>query len=166
MRDFERRLEMEIPALRRYARVLSRDRERAEDLLQDCLERALSRRRLWRPVSMRGWLFRMMRNLYLNSIRDADRRPVNVPLDENYGSQAADQTLRVEVNQVLDAFEQLPDAQREALLLIAVESLSYREAARVLGVPEGTVVSRVSRARERLRVVNERGAPVKLRRVK
>lgn len=166
MRGFERRLEMEIPALRRYARVLCRDRERAEDLLQDCLERAWSRRHLWRPVSMRGWLFRMLRNLYLNDIRNQARQPAHVALDESHGSYTADQSLRVEANQVLAAFERLPDTQREALLLIAIESLSYREAARILDVPEGTVVSRVSRARESLRLSSEREAPVKLRRVK
>lgn len=166
MAGFEQKLEAEIPALRRYARVLLRDGERAEDLLQDCLERALARRHLWRPGSLRGWLFRMMRNLHLNEVRRQQRRPAGESIDDHEPALPATQGLRLEVNRVLAAFEQLPEAQREALLLIAVESLSYREAARILEVPEGTVVSRVSRARERLRMLSDNGPRVPLRRVK
>lgn len=166
MVSFEQKLEAEIPALRRYARVLLRDGERAEDLLQDCLERALSRRHLWRPGSLRSWLFRMMRNLHLNEVRRQQRRPASETIDDHEPASAATQGLRLEVNRVLAAFGQLPEEQREALLLIAIENLSYREAARVLEVPEGTVVSRVSRARERLRLLSDNDPRASLRRVK
>jgi RNA polymerase sigma-70 factor (ECF subfamily) len=167
MRDFERRLEEEIPALRRYARALLRERERAEDLLQDCLERALARRHLFlRPDNLRGWLFRLMRNLHLNGVRDRGRRPPTLSLDEApMVASPADQISRVEIAEAMAAFDSLPLEQRELLLLVLVEGYSYREAARLLGVREGTVMSRMARAREQLR---ERAAAggARLRRVK
>ncbi len=166
MRSFERRLEEELPALRRYARVLVRDPSRAEDLVQDCLERALTRRQLWRPGSLRGWLFRMMRNLHLNELRRAGRGPATTQLDETLVGRQGSQALALEVAETLAAFDRLPEEQREVLLLVAVEEMSYREAARVLDVSEGTVASRVSRARERLRAILNGEQPVPLRRVK
>jgi RNA polymerase sigma-70 factor (ECF subfamily) len=168
MGDFERRLEAEIPALRRYARALLRDGERGEDLLQDCLERALSRRHLFlRPRNLRAWLFRIMRNLYLNNRRTAHRRPEDIGLDAA-GVRAipADQIPNLEVAETLAAFDKLPLEQREPLLLVVVEGYSYREAARVLGVPAGTVMSRIARAREQLRELSREAASPRLRRVK
>jgi RNA polymerase sigma-70 factor (ECF subfamily) len=168
MDDFERRLEAEIPALRRYARALLRDGERGEDLLQDCLERALSRRHLFlRPRNLRAWLFRIMRNLYLNNLRTAHRRSSNIGLDEA-GVQAipADQIPNLEIAEALAAFDKLPIEQRESLLLVVVEGYSYREAARVLGVPAGTVMSRIARAREQLREFSREATGPRLRRVK
>ena len=151
--DFIDKLESEMPALRRYALVLTRDKSRAEDLVQDCLERALERRHLWRhPFSLRGWLFRIMHNLHANAARAASRRPASLPL-EAIGELAVPPTqpTQVEVSETLEAFGRLNEEQREVLLLVAVEGLTYRQAGKVLGVPPGTVVSRIVRARERLK---------------
>jgi RNA polymerase sigma factor (sigma-70 family) len=168
MGNFERRVEAEIPTLRRYARALLRDSERAEDLLQDCLERALSRRHLFlRPGNLRGWLFRIMRNIHLNNVRATSRRPVVVDLDDvALQGSPADQISHVEVSETLAAFDRLSEEQREVLLLVVVEGLSYREAARVIGLPAGTVMSRMARARERLQKVARAPLETRLRRVK
>lgn len=168
MGDFERFLEVEIPGLRRYARALLRDSERGEDLLQDCLERALSRRHLFvRPSNLRAWLFRIMRNVYLNNLRAARRHPLTIDL-EDAGSAAipADQIPRIEIAETLAAFDRLPVEQREVLLLVVVEGHSYREVARMLGVPAGTVMSRISRARGQLRDLSTDATVPRLRRVK
>lgn len=150
--DFLSRLEAEIPALRRYAISLVRDGDRANDLVQDCIERALSRRHLWRrPFSLRGWLFRIMHNLHANNVRALSRRPASVPLDSASELRvSADQLTHVEMTETMQAFERLSHDQREVLVLIVVEGLTYRQAAKVLGIPVGTVVSRIARARERL----------------
>src|SRR5579883_1489544 len=168
MGDFEARLEAEIPSLRRYARALLKDSERAEDLLHDCLERALSRQHLFiRPRNLRAWLFRIMRNLHLNNGRTAHRRPIVIALDEELPpTVAAGQLSRVEVAETLAAFDRLPIEQREVLLMVVVEGHSYREAARMLGVPAGTVMSRMARAREQLKEFSEGVVPPRLRRVK
>lgn len=170
MRDFATSLEAEIPALRRYARVLLRDHEAAEDLLQSSVERAWSRRHLWRrPDHFRAWLFRIMHNLHANEVRAVGRRPASVDLAEhNHPNAAASQELCVEVAQTLEAVDRLSAGQREVLLLVAVEGMSYREASKVVGVAPGTVVSRIARARERLRKLREGEAhpPARLRRVK
>lgn len=165
--DFLDRLEAEIPALRRYAIGLVRDADRADDLVQDCLERALGRRHLWRgPFSLRGWLFRIMHNIHANNLRAAGRRPAGLPLDAiDLPGLPAEQPTHVEVAETLAAFERLSDEQREVMLLIVVEGLTYRQAAKVLGLPTGTVVSRIARARERLREAAAASGP-QLRRVK
>lgn len=171
MTDFARRLEAEIPALRRYARALLRDAERADDLVQDCLERALAKQALWRPSgTLRAWLFTVMHNLHANQARGASRRPSELPLEraERHG-QAATQIDSVATRQVLAAFERLAADQRQVLLLVAVEGLAYREVAEVLGIPLGTVMSRLARGRERLRRLVDDGAgepDSSLRRVK
>src|SRR5262245_14983062 len=126
---FERSVEAHIPALRRYARALQRDADRAEDLLQDSLERALSRSHLFFPSGdLRGWLFRIMRNVYLNSLRAASRRGSSLELDENLSAVQPDQIPRVEVAETLAAFDALSSECREALSLVVVEGFSYREA--------------------------------------
>ena len=165
--DFLTRLEAEIPALRRYALSLVRDGDRANDLVQDCVERALSRRHLWRrPFSLRGWLFRIMHNLHANNVRAISRRPASVPLDAASELRVSpEQLTHVEMTETLQAFERLSEEQREVLVLIVVEGLTYRQAAKVLGIPVGTVVSRISRARERLSN-SAVSSPVPLRRVK
>ena len=149
---FERNVEAHIPALRRYARALRRDADPAEDLLQDSLERALSRSHLFvSSGDLRGWLFRIMRNVYLNNLRAASRRGSSVELDDNLPAVQPNQIPRVEVAETLAAFDALSGECREALWLVVVEGFSYREVGRVLGVPAGTVMSRVARAREDLR---------------
>jgi len=168
MGEFERRLEAEIPALRRYARALLRDNEGGEDLLQDSLERALSRRHLflW-PSNLRAWLFRIMRNVHLNNLRTARRHPAGLGLDDAVSTAIpADQIPHVEIMETLAAFDRLPIEQREVLLLVVVEGHSYRKAARMLGVPAGTVMSRIARARETLRGLSRDATGPRLRRVK
>ena len=171
MSDFARRLEQEIPALRRYARYLVRDVERADDLVQDCLERAFAKRFLWRkPESFRPWLFALLRNVHLNQVRWRSRRPAEVPIETaTLAAHPEAQVDRVMAGEVLAALEALDPDQREVLVLVAVEGLQYREAAGVLGIPVGTVMSRLSRGRERMRRALEGEAPsggAALRRIK
>ncbi len=148
--------------------MLCRDREAAEDLLQDCVERALRRRRLWRrPGNFRAWLFRIMHNIHANDVRWRARRPRAIAFEEEHGrAEAPVQEMRLEIGQALAAFEQLGDDQRQLLVLIAIEGFSYREAARILSLPEGTVMSRMSRARERLLDIMAGQARDRVRRIK
>jgi RNA polymerase sigma-70 factor (ECF subfamily) len=168
MSNFQRRIECHIPALRRYARGLLRDADRAEDLLQDCLERALSRRHLFvRYDNLRAWLFRIMRHIYLNDMRTLRRAGPTLALQEgSLPASSADQITHVEVAETMAAFDRLSAEHREALLMVVVEGLGYREAAKLLGVPPGTVMSRAARAREELRQLCETGSRGHLRRVK
>ena len=171
MPDLTPRLEAEIPALRRYARAILRDPDRADDLVQDCLERAIAKRGTWRrPGNLRAWLFTIMHNLHANQVRSLARRPVGPPLDQiAERGVAANQIESVAVKEVLTALEQLNENQREVLVLVAVEQLRYREVAAVLDLPLGTVMSRLGRARERLRQAMNGDAPkpkASLRRVK
>ncbi len=152
-----------LPRLRRYARVLTRDAHRADDLVQDTLARAWDKRRLWRAGSdLRAWLFTIMHNLHLNqfSLRQRERNHASLDADDIpvAGSELAvraGQSDRVEVNEVVAQIGRLPPEQREVLILAAVEELRYEEIARVLGIPIGTVMSRLSRAREKLRRMAE-----------
>ena len=161
-----------IPALRRYARALMRDRASADDLVQDCLERAVSRWYQRRDGNVRAWLFTILHNLAVNQFRKAASRGRHVPIDEanedSFG-EAAVQEQKLIYQDVLSKLARLPDEQRAVLLLVAVEDLSYAEAAKVLGIPVGTVMSRLSRARERLQQEIEGAAAptnvVSLRRV-
>ena len=161
-------LEPLIPALRRYAYALVRDHAAADDLVQDTLERALSRWTSRRPDGeLRAWLFAILRNLQIDARRQARRRGVQVEIDEvDHGETAAHQEGALEARDVLATLEQLPEEQKSLLLLIGVEDFSYDEAARILGVPIGTVMSRLSRARQRLRSLVENGPVALLRRVK
>lgn len=157
MEDLLLRIQAEIPALRRYARVLLRDRDAADDLVQDCLVRALSRLHLWhRPENLRAWLFTILRHIRLNQQRSAERSPPPLPLAEGEGpSVAAGQISHVEATEVLEAFSRLPDEQREVLALVVVEGLRYREVADLLDLSIGTVMSRLARGREQLRHLTE-----------
>jgi len=140
-----------IPRLRRYARALIRDHHAVEDLVQDTLERALNKMHLWRPGSdMRAWLFSVMHNVFLNQLRgqkfESGADPDSLPdLEGN-----AEHFDRIELAEVDKAMHCLAPEQREVLMLVAVEEMSYVEAARTLGIPPGTVMSRLSRAREKL----------------
>jgi len=153
MDDMLRQVEPLIPALRRYARALMRDRASADDLVQDCLERAVSRWHQRRDGDVRAWLFTILHNLAVNQFRKSASRGRHVPIDEtnedSFG-EAASQEQKLMYQDVLAKLARLPEDQREVLLLVAVEDLSYAEAANVLGIPVGTVMSRLSRARERL----------------
>lgn len=160
----------QIPHLRRYARALLGDRARAEDLVQDCLERAWSRFHLWREGSnLRTWLFTIMHNLHANSARTAARRPQTVPMDESsvVAPTRAAQEDGLELASIDAALATLSDEQRQVILLVGLEEMSYQEAAAVLGVPIGTVMSRLHRGRERLRqILTGAGGTAALRRVK
>jgi RNA polymerase sigma factor (sigma-70 family) len=162
------RLEQQIPALRRYAYALVRHHDEADDLVQDCLERALSHWYLRRSDGdLRAWLFAILRNLYINAYRIRVRRGTHVALDEAGSlSTPATQDMGLEANDALSALDQLTEEHKSILLLIGVEDMSYEEAARVLGVPAGTIMSRLFRARKRLRAVMETGRVTFLRRVK
>lgn len=165
--DRARLLEEQIPALRRYAFALVRDAAAADDLVQDCLERALSRWYLRRAEGdLRAWLFTILRNLYINAYRARKRRDASTAIDEAPSSIAPEQEAGLQARDVLAAIDQLPEEQKSLLLLIGVEDFSYEQAARVLAIPIGTVMSRLSRARQRLRMlIEDERAPV-LRRVK
>jgi RNA polymerase sigma-70 factor, ECF subfamily len=151
-----------LPRLRRYARVLTGDAHRAEDLVQDTLTRAWDKRRLWRAGSdLRAWLFTIMHNVYVNQFSLRQRERAHASLDADDGPVAgweipmrATQSDRIEVDEVFAQIGRLPAEQREVLILAAVEELHYKEIAQRLGVPVGTVMSRLSRARERLKRIN------------
>lgn len=162
-------LERHIPALRRYAWALVRDREGADDLVQDCLERAVARWALRRREGdLRAWLFAILHNLFIDSFRRRRREGLRVDLDHaaDIASPGSDQESSTGVRDILSALDRLPDDQRAVILLVGVEELSYEAAARVLGVPIGTVMSRLSRGRERLRRAMEPASAPALRRVK
>ena len=154
-----------IPRLRRYARALLRGNAgAADDLVQDCLERALSRLHLWRRgTDLRAWLFTLMHNLYVNQLRRNGREVTFEELPEQPQDTYADRGRMGEIEQALGRLQ--PD-QREILLMVTLEGLSYREVATVLGIPEGTVMSRLARARERLRRTLDGESSAELRRIK
>jgi len=142
-----------IPRLRRYARALAGDRNAADDLVQDTLERAWSKLHLYRRgTDLRAWLFTVMHNVYVNQRRAA--RPGS-PLDEEMPelAQPARETEGLVLRDLDAAIRRLPPDQREVLLLVALEDMSYSEAAGALEVPIGTVMSRLARAREKLRAM-------------
>jgi RNA polymerase sigma-70 factor, ECF subfamily len=148
-----------LPRLRRYARVLTGDLHRADDLVQDTLARAWEKRRLWQTGSdLRAWLFTIMHNVHANQHSVRRREQAESSLDADHGPVAgweipvrAAHDDRVELAEVLLLIARLPNDQREVLVLAAVEELRYDEIARVQGVPIGTVMSRLNRAREKLR---------------
>ena len=149
-----------IPRLRRYARALVGDRTPADDLVQDTLERAWSRFHLWRRGSdMRAWLFSIMHNVYVDQLR----RPALAA--QAFDDAALDVPTRASQNDLLEvrdletALRSLPDEQREILLLVALEQMTYEEVAKTLHIPLGTVMSRLSRGRARLRAVMD-GQPL------
>ncbi len=169
MNDADRLIVTEIPRLRRYAWVLTGDRTAADDLVQDCLERAWSRLHLWRRgSSLRAWLFTILHNIYANDMRRRMRRPVVVPLADAAVSPGVPPTQDqgIEVANLVAALSRLPEEQRAAVLLVGLEELSYREAAAALGIPAGTLMSRLHRGRERLRGLMSGAADETLKRVK
>jgi len=142
-----------IPSLRRYARGLMSDPDRADDLVQDTLERAWSRFSMWQKHSeLRAWMFGIMHNQFIDRIRAQRSRPEDSAGDDLPElPQRPQQADALEVRDLDRLLQRLPPEQREVLLLVSVEELSYQEVATVVGVPIGTVMSRLSRARARLR---------------
>jgi RNA polymerase sigma-70 factor (ECF subfamily) len=160
-----------IPALRRYALALLRDRQDADDLVHDCLVRALDKLHTRRDdADIRAWLFTIMHNLFVSQRRRARRRPDTEALehsaDEDAFGAPADQENGLRWKELLQVLNSLPEDQRAVILLVSIEDLSYAEAARVLGVPIGTVMSRLARGRERMRQLAQEAGRPPLRRVK
>lgn len=174
MDDLLSQVEPMIPALRRYARGLVHDAIAADDLVQDCLERVISHWHRRQNDDARTWVFAILHNLAISRLRQAARRGQHVAIEEigedlmAHPPTQEDDLARADV---VSAIQQLPEEQRSVLLLVSVEDLTYAQVADVLTIPIGTVMSRLSRARERLRQILE--SPVRrakpsshLRRVK
>ncbi|QQR39505.1 sigma-70 family RNA polymerase sigma factor [Devosia rhizoryzae] len=152
MVDFLDELEKDVPALRRYARALTRNIDRADDLVQDTLERAIARRGLFRPRGpLRPWLFTILTNLHRNSRRSDRRRGETVDVATVELATSAPQPGHLALAELARAIETLPLDQKEALLLVTLEGLAYSEAAAILQIPTGTLMSRLGRARATLR---------------
>jgi RNA polymerase sigma-70 factor (ECF subfamily) len=165
MSDAQSLIEL-IPRLRRYARALVGERAAADDLVQDTLERAWSKLHLYRRgTDLRAWLFTVMHNVHVNRLRAT--RPAD-PLDDEMPelAQRATQGDALLVRDLERALAALPEAQRQVLLLVALEDLSYDETARVLDIPIGTVMSRLARARDKLRQLMHGKGGTKLQVVK
>lgn len=144
----------EIPRLRRYARALTGDTSTADDLVQETLERAMQKWRLWRrDRDLRPWLFSIMHNLHIDQLRHA--RPIDYYADEDLPDlpHRPEQLDSLEIRDLDRALALLPLEQREVLLLVGLEELSYKEVAATLGIPLGSVMSRLSRARSRLKAI-------------
>jgi RNA polymerase sigma-70 factor (ECF subfamily) len=165
-----------IPSLRRYARALTGDAWAADDLVQDTLERACSRWRLWLAGSdLRAWLFTLMHNIFVNQLRRSLRQAAagaTVNVEEVENELAAPEAGTAQSLDLQRCLLRLPEDQRAVLLLVSLEDLSYEEVSKITGVPVGTVMSRLSRARSRLRDLMDgsasaaAGAPAQLRRLK
>jgi len=151
---FQRDLIALIPRLQRYALGLTGSTHDRDDLVQNTLERAMQKRHQWRSNSrLDGWVFSILNSIWKNEIRSRSVRRGNGVIDVDMLSDAADEhALECEVllHQVQAAVTQLPDAQRAAVLLVDVEGFSYGDAASALGIPIGTLMSRLARGRNRL----------------
>lgn len=163
MSETDRLIEESIPRLRRYARTLVWERGRADDLVQDTLERAWGRFHLWRRDSdLRAWLFTIMHNVHANNVRANCATPAQQSLEEDELDipVRATQEDGLRIRDIQAALDCLPREQREVLLLVGLEEMRYAEVARVLDVPVGTVMSRLSRGREHLRqILGGSGSP-------
>jgi RNA polymerase sigma-70 factor (ECF subfamily) len=160
MSDFGRLLEAEIPRLRRYARALTRGTMHADDLVQSCLTRALAKQHLWQPgTDLRAWLFTLLHNQYVNDVRHSVREGVSVLLEDAAPALTIESnvTASLQLRDLEVALTRLPEEQRQVILLIGLEGLRYEEVATILGIPIGTVRSRLSRGRDSLRSLMESG---------
>jgi len=159
-----------VPALRRYAWSLLRSPDDADDLVHDCLVRALDKLGTRREdADIRAWLFTIMHNLFVSQYRRGKTRPAAESLDETHesaGSLRPSQEDGLHWRDLLRGLERLPEEQRSVVLLVSVEDLSYAQTAAVLGVPIGTVMSRLARGREKLRQYTDAEPRQPLRRIK
>lgn len=158
-----------VSALRRYALLLSGDAADADDLVQECLLKVIAHTKAWRPVrDLRAYLFTTLHNVFVDGHRRRRTRSTEVPIETVLADLVAPprQTKWMEVRDMVSALGQLSPEQREVVLLVGLEGMSYLEAANVLGIPVGTVMSRLSRGREALRRLTTHGAPARLRVVK
>lgn len=167
MSRFDAVIGAHIPHLRRYARALTGEAARADDLVQDTLERAWVKFHLWKPaLELRPWLFTVMHNIYVNQVRAAARQDLSVLArgDEAPRSTRANQSDLLEVGDIAACLARLPLEQREVLLLVSLEDMSYAQVAQILSIPLGTVTSRLARARARLKAMldGDEGAGLKV----
>jgi len=160
---FRPSVEAMIPALRRYARALTRDADIADDLVQDTLVRALRSEKLFHGGDIRSWLYTILTNLNRNRRRSLARRPSISQLNED--DEPSANGTEAEGRDIERALFGLVEEQRSALLLVMLEGLTYREVADIQGVPIGTVMSRLARARAHIKASID-GEKVTLRRVK
>src|SRR5580692_2232551 len=154
MSEFHRLVEREIPRLRRYARALTRRADRADDLVQETLLRAIAKGHLWQAgTDIRAWLFTIMHNQHVNMVRRAMRDEATVDIEQMSSSLVAitDPTASRQLRELDTALARLSAEQREVILLVGLEDMSYEAAAQILDVPVGTVRSRLSRGRDALR---------------
>lgn len=169
MKAFSDLLVEHIPPLRRYARALTGDTVHAEDLVQDALDRAWSRMRQWQPdTNLRAWLFTIMHNLHINSLRHSTRQTNWETLDnhEIADNRQSGQENAMDLQDLEKGLTRLSPEQREVLMLVCVEGMSYEEVAAMLGVATGTVMSRLHRARTEMRRWLHGEQSPRLRRVK
>ncbi len=155
MREFQDQLSECVPDLWRYALSLTRNRDAADDLVQDCVERALRKQALWQPTgSVKSWAMKLLLNQFRNNLASGRARPPAMPIEDLTAEPQAAETLagRLDLADTAKALSDLPSEQRETLLLVVLGGLSYREAAETLDVPLGTLMSRLGRARASLRV--------------
>jgi RNA polymerase sigma-70 factor (ECF subfamily) len=167
--DFHSEIATLVPHLRRFARALTGDAALADDLVQDCIERALRKQHLYDETrNLRTWLFTILRNLYISALRRNPHAGHKSVDDMMAGEDAVrpEQESRLAMSDIALALDRLPSTHREVLLLVALEDLSYRDIAEITGVPVGTVMSRLSRARGSLRAMLEDGGATNLRRIK
>jgi RNA polymerase sigma-70 factor (ECF subfamily) len=160
MTDFTRLLEAEIPRLRRYARALTRDVTRADDLVQSCLTRAVAKQHLWQPgTDLRAWLFTILHNQHVNEVRRSVREGVNVAVEDMAPvlTVQSNAYAALQLRDLEAAIARLPQEQRQVILLVGLEGMRYEEVALILDVPVGTVRSRLSRGRDQLRRMMEMG---------
>ncbi|MEW6451968.1 MAG: sigma-70 family RNA polymerase sigma factor [Pseudomonadota bacterium] len=162
MSSFQQGIEAAIPALRRYARALTRDAETADDLVQDTLVRALRSEHLFHGGEIRSWLYTILTNLNRNRLRSLARRPTLTPIEDGDAAAAGPEAGGRDIERALAL---LVEEQRTALLLVVLEGLTYREVAEIQGVPIGTVMSRLARARVQIKTYLDGERPA-LRRVK
>jgi RNA polymerase sigma-70 factor (ECF subfamily) len=166
MSDFARLLEDHIPRLRRYARALTRNATRADDLVQGCLVRALAKQHLWQPgTDMRAWLFTILHNQHVNDTRCALREGARTALEAtgSIPTVAPNALASLQLRDLERAIAGLPEGQRQVILLVGLEGMRYEEVASILDIPVGTVRSRLSRGRRMLHQMMEGGLGIALR---
>jgi RNA polymerase sigma-70 factor (ECF subfamily) len=154
MSEYHRLVEQQIPRLRRYARALTRSRDRADDLVQDTLSRALDKQQFWQPgTNLGAWLFTIMHNQNVNNVRRDARESAAVDIEWVSATVPAttDPTASRKMIELDRALARLPLGQRQVILLVGLEGMSYEDTAGILSIPVGTVRSRLSRGRDTLR---------------
>lgn len=167
MAVFDNLITSNIPRLRRYARALVHNLDVADDLVQDCLERAWSRRHLWdETLEIRPWLFTIMHNLYANTARQYHQTPAIVSINQLEEAAHPAQETDISLRDFERSLRMLNNEQREVLVLVGLEQMSYKETAEILNIPIGTVMSRLIRAREKLKQLMSNPPAPQIRRIK